>query len=159
MYHRCDDEPNLCYNGYHLMILCQKLLYLQSLDFVIQVQLFEKPNIQTLTNCTTTFRTPFWLDGPIGCKRVCVVFHQVYRLMQMFSLPYNFTDIIQLQTIDVINIQFNICEENEKISFDLPVALESLWYKMNHLCISLTDKQKVPLSFLQALQCPLSHGK
>jgi hypothetical protein len=159
MYHRCDDEPNLCYNGYHLMILCKKLLCLQSLDFVVQVQLLEKPNIQTLTNFTTTFCTPFWLDGPIGCKRVCVVFHQVYGLIQMFSLPYTFTDIIQFHTIDVINIQFNTCEENEKIPFDLSVALESLWYKMNHLSISLIDKQKIPLSFLQALQSPRSHGK
>ena len=54
MYHRCDDEPNVCYNGYHLMIPCKKLIYLQSLDFIIQVQLFEPPNIQMLTNCTTT---------------------------------------------------------------------------------------------------------
>jgi len=159
MYHRCDGEPDLCYNGYHLMNLCKKLLCLQSLDFCIQVQLFEKPNIQTLTSFTTTFRTPFWLNGPVGRKRVCVGFHQIYGIIQMFSLPYTFSDIPLFRTIDVINIQFNTNEENEKIPVSLSVALESLWYKMNHLSISLIEKQQVPLSFLQALRCPRSHGK
>lgn len=159
MYHRCDNEPDLSYNGYHLMMLCKKLLYLQSLDFIIQVQLFEKPNMQTLTNCIITFRTPFWLDGPMGCKRVCVVPHQVYCIVQMFSLPYTLADVIQLHTIDILDTQFNICKENEKISFNLPAELQALWYKMNNLYIILTDKQKVTSSFLQALQCPFSHGK
>jgi hypothetical protein len=156
MYHRCDDEPDLYYNGYRLRILCEKLLYLRSLHFAIQIQLFEQANSQTLTRFTSTFSTPFWLDGPLGCKRVCLDLHQLYGLIQMFSLPYTFSDIGLIRTIDLVNIQFNT---NEKVPISLSVALESLWCGMNRLFISLIENQKVSLSFCQALRCPRSQGE
>jgi hypothetical protein len=159
MYHRCEDKSELYYNGHRLKILCEKLLYLRTLHFAIQVQLFKKPNSQTLTNFTSTFCTPFWLNGPFGCKRVCVDFNQFYGLVQMFSLPYTFSDVPLVRTIDLINIQFNTHQEEKKIPINLSVELESLWRGMNRLYISLTENQKVPLSFCQALQYPRSQGE
>jgi hypothetical protein len=110
MYHRCEGEPNLNYNGDHLKSLCEKLSYLQILHFDIQVQLYEEFNNQILTDFISTFATCFWLNRPFGCKRVCVNFHQFHGFLQMFSLPYTFNDIPVMRTIDLINAQFNTNE-------------------------------------------------
>ncbi|CAF4000077.1 unnamed protein product [Rotaria magnacalcarata] len=159
IYHYCRGEPYLNYNGTRLSILCQKLLHLRSLHFAIQVQLCEKSNNQTLTEFTRTFRIPFWFDGPFGRKRVCVDFHQLYNIVQMFSLPYTFNGIALIRTINLIDMQFNTSEEEEKVPINLSLALESLWCGMDHIYICLAEKQKVPLPFFQALQCPRSQGK
>ncbi|CAF3886759.1 unnamed protein product, partial [Rotaria magnacalcarata] len=159
IYHYCRGEPYLNYNDTRLSILCQKLLHLRSLHFAIQVQLCEKSNNQTLTEFTRTFRIPFWFDGPFGRKRVCVDFHQLYNIVQMFSLPYTFNGIALIRTINLIDMQFNTSEEEEKVPINLSLALESLWCGMDHIYICLAEKQKVPLPFFQVLQCPHSQGK
>lgn len=159
MYHRSHNEPDLYYNGSRLQILCQNLFHLRSIDFAIQVQLFVKLDYEILSNLTRTFSTPFWLDGPFGCKEVCVDFHQFYGRIQMFSLPYTFTDMGLIRTIDLINIQFNTSKEENQIPTNLSVALEPLWSGMKRLFISLTEKQKIPIAFLQALRYSRSQGQ
>ncbi|CAF4088400.1 unnamed protein product, partial [Adineta steineri] len=84
MYHRCDNEPDLNYDGYSLSILCQKFLHLRSFHFALQIQMFERADENIINNFVNTFSTPFWLNGPFGCKRVCVDFEQIYGWIQMF---------------------------------------------------------------------------
>lgn len=139
-------------------MLCEKLPHLQSIKFGIQVQLFQKATKEMISHCTKTFCTPYWLNGPFGCKEVCVNFHQLYWHLQMFSLPYTFTDGGLARTIDLVQIQFNTCKEVDQIPTDLPRALEPLWTGMTRLFVSLFKNQQIPLSFLEALQHSRRHG-
>ncbi|CAF1191537.1 unnamed protein product [Adineta steineri] len=159
MYHRCDNEPHLNYNGYYLSILCEKLKHLRSLHFAIQIQLFEKADRNIINHFTKTFSTPFWLNGPFGYKRVCVDFEQTYGLIQMFSLPYTFNDITLIHSIDLINIQFNTDLEENKRSQSLTQELETLWSGMDRLFLRFDKNQILSSLFIQALQCPSTQNK
>ncbi|CAF1618793.1 unnamed protein product [Rotaria magnacalcarata] len=123
--HHCNVELDMCFGGYRLATVCSGLSHLRSLHF--------------------TFRTPFWLNEPLGCIRVCVNYHQVFRLVHMFSLPYVFSNSTVYRTTDLIDILFNTSEAEKDISNNLPIALRSLWSGMETLCISLFEKQKIPL--------------
>ncbi|CAF1291237.1 unnamed protein product [Adineta steineri] len=159
MYHRCDDEPHLNYNGYYLSILCEKLKNLRSLNFAIQIQLFEKADRNIINDFTKTFSTPFWLNGPFGYKRVCVDFEQTYGLIQMFSLPYTFNDITLIHSIDLINIQFNTDLEENKRSQSLTQELKTLWSGMDRLFLPFDKNQILSSLFIQALQCSSTQNK
>ena len=139
-------------------MLCEKLPHLQSIQFGIQVQLFQKSTNEMISHYTRTFSTPYWLNGPFGCKEVCVDFHQLYGHIQMFSLPFTFTNGGLVRTIDIANMQFNTCIEVNQIPTDLPRALESLWSGMTRLRVSLFKNQQIPLSFLEALRHSRRHG-
>ncbi|CAF5044408.1 unnamed protein product, partial [Rotaria magnacalcarata] len=157
--HHCNGELDVCFDGYRLATLCSGLSHLRSLHFGIQLQFIEPPSSQIMSDFIQAFRTPFWLNGPLGCIRVCVNYHQVFRLVQMSSLPYVFSNNTVFRTIDLIDILFNTSEAEKDISNHLPIALRSLWSGMETLCISLFEKQKIPTSFIHALQCPSSHNK
>jgi hypothetical protein len=156
--HYCNGELDICFNGHRLAILCNRLYHLRSLRFAIQVQFLERPTSQTLFDFLEDFRTPFWLDGPLGHIQVCVNYHQVFRFVQMYSLPYTFSDNTVFSTIDLIDVLFNKNKEEKEIRNDLSVALEPLWYGMKGLFISLAENQNIPISFLRALQYPYGQG-
>ncbi|CAF4027436.1 unnamed protein product [Rotaria magnacalcarata] len=109
--HHCNVELDMCFGGYRLATVCSGLSHLRSLHF--------------------TFRTPFWLNEPLGCIRVCVNYHQVFRLVHMFSLPYVFSNSTVYRTTDLIDILFNTSEAEKDISNNLPIALRSLWSELN----------------------------
>ena len=90
----------------------KKLPHLQSIQFGIQVQLFQKSTNEMISHYTRTFSTPYWLNGPFGCKEVCVDFHQLYGHIHMFSLPFTFTNGGLVRTIDIANMQFNTFQSN-----------------------------------------------
>jgi hypothetical protein len=71
----------------------------------------------------------------------------------MCSLPYLF-DQTSFRTIDLVNAQLNINDDNRQIPRDLSVALEPLWYDMRSLGLTFTEKQHISLTFLRALPCP-----
>lgn len=156
--HYCNGDTDMCFNGYRLAILCNKLSRLQSIHFAIQIPLMEKPIRQILTDFIRAFRTPFWLDGPLGCIQVCVTYHQIQRSVQMCSLPYTFPDNTVFHTIDLIDVLFNNIEEEKQIQNDLSITLAPLWHGTKWLFIAFTKNQKIPISFLRALQCPHSQG-
>jgi hypothetical protein len=145
-----------CFNGHRLATLCKKLSHLRSLHFTILGQLIEPPSKQILSDFIQAFRTPFWLDGPLGRIRVCLDYHQAFGFVQIFSLPYTYSDATLYHTIDLIDALFNTEEETPD---DLSVALQPLWSDMRWLLISLVENQKIPTSFLRALQCPSSQSE
>ncbi|CAF1613865.1 unnamed protein product [Adineta ricciae] len=159
IYHRCENEPDLNYDGYSLSILCQKLIHLRSFHFAIQIQMFEIIDENIVDNFTKTFSTPFWLNGPFGCKRVCVDFEPMYGLIQIYSLPYVFNDKNLIRSIDLVNIKFNTdLKENKKLQ-NLSQKLETLWVGMNRLYLHFDKNQVLSSLFIQTLQCPASQGK
>ena len=157
--HYCNGEVDICFDGHRLATLCNRLSHLRSLDFAIQVQFLERPTSQTLFDFLQAFRTPFWLDGPLGRIQVCVNYHQVLRFVQMYSLPYTFSDNTVFCTIDLIDVLFNHGEKEKEIQNDLSIALETLWHGMKSLFISLLEKQKIPLLFLRTLQSSGNQSK
>ena len=150
--HFCNGEIEHCFNGHRLATLCNKLSRLRSLHFAILGQLIKLSSRQILSDFIKTFRTSFWLDGPLGSIRVCVNYHEVFGFIQMFSLPYTFSDTTLFLTIDLIDVLFNTAEEKIQTSDDLSVGLGPLWYGMRWLLISLVKNQKIPMSFIRALQ-------
>ncbi|CAF4084801.1 unnamed protein product, partial [Adineta steineri] len=157
--HYCNGDIDMCFNGYRLASLCNKLSRLQSIHFAIQIPFMEEPTRQILSDFIQAFRTPFWLDGPVGCIQVCVNYNQIHRCVQMCSLPYTFTDNTLFNTIDLINVLFNNIEQEKQIQNDLSIALAPLWYGAVWLFILFTKDQKIPISFLHALQYPHSQDK
>jgi hypothetical protein len=157
--HYCNGEIDVCFDGHRLTTLCNMLSHLRSLHFVLQVEFFEQPTKEILYNFLQPFRTAFWLDGPLGRIQVCVNYHQVSRLMQMYSLPYTFSDDTVFRTIDLIDELFNHSEEEKEIEINLSVALEPLWYGMTSLFISFVENQEIPILFLRALQSSHSQSK
>ncbi|CAF0813267.1 unnamed protein product [Adineta steineri] len=157
--HYCKGEVDICFNGYHLTTLCNKLSRLRSLHFTIQIPFLEHPDSEILAHFIAAFRTPFWLDGPMGYIRVCVNYHRLMRFVQIYSLPYTFYDDTVFHTIDLIDVLFNDNEYGKQTQKDLPVTLETLWYGVRWLYISFNKNQKIPISFLYALQCSRSQGR
>ncbi|CAM4786161.1 unnamed protein product [Rotaria magnacalcarata] len=157
--HYCNGELDICFDGHRLAALCSRLSHLRSLHFAIQLQFIESPSRQILYDFIEAFRTPFWLDGPLGRIRVCVNYHQVFDHVQIFSLPYTFFDNTIYRTIDLIDALFNTSEKGQETSNDLSITLRSFWCGIRCLFISLVEKQKIPVSFLYALQCPPSQNK
>ncbi|CAF1368399.1 unnamed protein product [Adineta ricciae] len=154
--HYCRGDIDMCFNGCRLATLCKKLSRLQSIHFAIHIPLMERATHQILCGFIQAFRTPFWLDGPLGCIQVCVNYHQINRCVQMCSLPYTFTGSTLFHTIDLIDALFNNIEEEKQIQTDLSTTLASLWRETKWLFISFTENQKIPISFLRALHCPYS---
>jgi hypothetical protein len=157
--HYCNGEVDICFNGHRLALLCSRLSHLRSLNFAIQVQFIERRSTQTLTDFVQTFRTPFWLDGPLGHIQVCVTYHQAFDYVQMYSLPYTFSDNTLFCTIDLLDVIFNNIEEEKERPNNLSIELRPLWYGTKWLFISSVEKQKIPISFVHALQCPYSQSK
>jgi hypothetical protein len=79
--------------------------------------------------------------------------------MQMYSLPYTFSDEPVFRTIDLIDELFNYSEEEKEIEINLPIALEPLWYGLTWLSISFVKNQRIPILFLRTLQSPHSQSK
>ncbi|CAF1077565.1 unnamed protein product [Adineta steineri] len=156
MYHRCNNEPDLNYDGYSLSILCRKFLHLRSFHFALQIQMFEKADENVINNFVNTFSTPFWLNGPFGCKRVCVDFEQIYGCLQIFSLQFTFNDTTLTRSIDLTNIQFNTDLEENQTSKHLSQKLETLSFGMDRLLLSFDKNQILSSVFIQALRCPSS---
>lgn len=157
--HHCNGERDICFDGRRLAALCGRLPHLRSLHSAIQLQFIEPPNRQVLYEFIEPFHTPFWLNGPLGRITVCVNYHQVLDYLQIFSLPYIFFDNTVYRTIDIIDTLFNTNEEEQEIPTDLSIALRSFWCGIRCLFISLFEKQKIPVSFLHAHQCPSTQSK
>jgi hypothetical protein len=157
--HYCNHEVNTCFNGHRLATLCNRLSHLRSLHFSIETQFLYGPIRQTLFDFLQAFRTPFWLDGPLGHIQVCVTYQQIGHCVQMYSLPYTFSDNMVFCTIDLIDALFNSNEEENEIRNDLSVALQPLWYGMKRLYVSFFANQEIPILFLRALQYPHGQGK
>ncbi|CAF4688296.1 unnamed protein product, partial [Rotaria sp. Silwood2] len=64
--HYCSGELDICFDGHRLAALCSRLSHLRSLHFAIQLRFIEPPSRQILYDFIEAFRTPFWLDGPLG---------------------------------------------------------------------------------------------
>jgi hypothetical protein len=156
--HYCNGELDICFNGDRLVSLCSRLSCLRSLHFAIRLRFLERPSTQILFDFIHAFQTPFWLNGSLGCVRVCVNYHQVFEFVQIFSLPYTFSDNPLFLTIDLIDIVFNDSEDEKKLSNNLSITMEPFWCGIKWLFISLVEKQKIPISFLHALQCPFSQS-
>ncbi|CAF2990954.1 unnamed protein product [Rotaria sp. Silwood2] len=148
---------HLTINILNLTTLYVLLHYLPQLEYL--GQLIKLSSRQILSDFIETFRTSFWLDGPLGSIRVCIDYHEVFGFIQMFSLPYTFSDTTLFLTIDLIGVLFNTREEKIETSDGLSVALGPLWYEMRWLLISLVKNQKIPMSFLRALQYCKRQGK
>ena len=157
--HYCNGKVDQCFNSHRLAALCSRLSHLRTLHFAILGQSIERPRSHTLSDITHAFCTPFWLDGPLGRIRVCVDYHQVMGFVQMFSLPYTFPDAALFHIIDLIDVLFNTNEDEKEASNDLSIALRPLWRGMIWLIIFFLDEQKIPISFLCALQSPDSQGE
>ncbi|CAF4480991.1 unnamed protein product [Rotaria magnacalcarata] len=142
-----------------LRVLNLRLSRLRSLNFAIHLQFIERRSTQTLTDFAQTFRTPFWLDGPLGRIQFCMTYDQAFNFVQIFSLPYTFSDNILFYTIDLIDVLFNNSEEEKERPNNLSIALRPLWCGMRWLFISMVEKQKIPISFIHALQCSCSQNK
>jgi hypothetical protein len=106
-----------------------------------------------------SFRTPFWLDGPLGCTRVSVDFSQLYFVMHMISLPYALRDKGLLRTLDLLDMQFNIIDEQERPLSDVSNLLADFWRRVPWLKIQFGERKDVPLSFLRTLQTYNKHGE
>jgi hypothetical protein len=150
----CDGYINFCFDGHRLATLCGKLSQLQSLSFVVELRLINKPNNDIISEFTKTFCTPFWVNGPLGRIRVCVCYNSTYNAIETYSLPYMFPDHALFHTIDIIDVQFNISEDKRQIPIDLSVALEPLWYNIKQVMLSFGEQKQIPLIFLRALHCP-----
>ncbi len=157
--HYCNGELDICFDGHRLTILCNRLSHLRILHFAIQLQFIERPSRQILYDFIEPFRTPFWLDGSLGRKRVCVNYHQVLNYIQIFSIPYTFFDNTAYFTIDLIDTLFNISEENQEIQNGLSITHIYFLTGIRRLYLSFVEKQKIPVSFLYSLQCSSSHSK
>ncbi|CAF0983838.1 unnamed protein product [Adineta ricciae] len=138
MYHRCENEPELNYNGYSLSVLCRKLIHLRSFHFAIEIQMFEKADEVIVHNFTKTFTTPFWLNGPFGCKRV---------------------DKNLIHSTNLMNIEFNTDLEENPRSENLSQKLATLWFGMHRLFLLFDKDQTLPSLFIPTLHCPSSQGK
>ncbi|CAF3029462.1 unnamed protein product [Rotaria sp. Silwood2] len=68
--HYCSGELDICFDGHRLAALCSRLSHLRSLHFAIQLRFIEPPSRQILYDFIEAFRTPFWLDGPLGRIRI-----------------------------------------------------------------------------------------
>jgi hypothetical protein len=77
----------------------------------------------------------------------------------MYSLPCTFSDNTLFCTTDLLDVLFNNSEEEKEKPNNLSVELRPLWYGMKCLFISSVGKQKIPMSFVHALQCPYSQSK
>lgn len=158
MSHMCNDDFNFCFDGYRLANLCSKLIQLEKLSFFFIIKLIEKANENLISKFTKSFCTPFWFYGPLGCIQVGVDYHSKWNMIQIFSFPYIFYQTGLAHTIDLINVQFNVYQENiGQIPNNLSVSLQPLWYNMRRLMLSFNDKQHIPLTFLRALQSPFNH--
>lgn len=157
--HYCNGERDICFDGHRLAVLCNKLSHLRSLHFAIHLRFIQPPGRQILDEFIEAFRTPFWLNGPLGRIRVGVNYHQVFDHVQIFSLPYTFFDNTVYHTIDIIDTLFNINEKEQEIQDDLSISLQNLWCGIRCLIISFVENQKIPISFLYALQCPSTQSK
>lgn len=157
--HYCNDEVDEFFNGHHLATLCSRLSHLRSLNFAIKLQFIERRNIRSLTDFAQTFRIPFWLDGPLGRIQVCTTYDQVFDFVQMFSLPYTFSDNTLFYTIDLIHVLFNTSEEERERPNNLSVVLRPLWCGMRWLYVFMVEKLQIPISFIHALQCSCSQSK
>ncbi len=113
--HYCNHEVDACFNGRRLATLCNRLSHLRSLHFAIETQFLYRPIRQALFDFLQAFRTPFWLNGPLGHIQVCVTYHQILLCVQMYSLPYTFSDNMVFRTIDLIDVLFNSSEEEKEI--------------------------------------------
>ncbi len=157
-YHICNDDFNLCFNGYRLATLCGKLSQLRKLSFAIEVRLIAKPDNDFISKFTKAFSTPFWLTGFLGRTKVCVDYNSIRNQIQIFSLPYIFSEQSLIHTVDLINIQFNNHVENmRQILPDLYIDLKPLWHNMKCLAVIFDENQQVPLAFLRALQYPFRY--
>ena len=159
MYHCCDENFDLYLDGHRLAKLCSKLVQLRTLHFVINVQLRGIEESRNMDYFIDSFRTPFWLDGPLGCTRVSVEFSQLYFVMHMISLPYALRDKGLLRTLDLLDMQFNIIDEQERSLYDVSNLLDDFWRRVPWLKIHFGERQDVPLSFLRTLQTYNKHGE
>lgn len=159
--HNCNGIIDKCFDGHHLVNLCQKLPRLQSFSFGIQLQFLERFNNEILNDFIEAFRESYWINGPLGCIRVCVNYHQVFRLVQIYSLPYKFSENIIYCTIDLVETKFNVNDDDESriIRKSLSMPFELLWHGMRWLCLSFNEKQKIPITFFETIQYLHGRGK
>ena len=137
--------------------LCKKLHRLRSVKFSMLLRVHGEASLpDMLDEFTRSFRTPYWLDGPLGRVNVAVDTHRFDNLVQITSLPYAFPWTVLLRTVDFVNVQFNTQEEQTS-SRDPPTMLESSWVPFRCVAIRLDVKELVPLAFLRALQS--AHAK
>ena len=70
MYYWRFDQRHFYGNADQFSELCQKLHQLRSVQLTINVQLFDELTDDTVAGFTRSFRTAYWLDGPLG-RAVC----------------------------------------------------------------------------------------
>ena len=153
--HLCNDDLNLCFDGHRLAKLCGKLTQLQKISFFFENKLLEQSNGNLISKLTQSFTTSFWLTGHLGRVQVGVSYNSTRNMIQIFSLPYNFTEVSFNHSLDLIDVQFNTAHENSRQSpDDLWSSLQPLWSKMTEIALELHDKQHIPLTFLRVLCSP-----
>ena len=151
MYYWRFDQRHFYGNADQFSELCQKLHQLRSVQLTINVQLFDELTDDTVAGFTRSFRTAYWLDGPLGRVCVAVDLHRLYKVVQINSVPYAFSGTSLIRTVDFVNVQFNTQEEHCS-ALDVPGLLESTWTGFERVMITFDVKQSVPLAFLRALQ-------
>ena len=136
-----------------------KLGQLQSLNFSINIQLKTRHESSLMNDFTNSFRTPFWLDGPLGCTTVSVDFDQTHGIIHMLSLPFTFRIKSLLRTLDLLDVQLNTIEANRPTPSDLCGLLKQFWHSAPKVILHFDKKQYIPVSFLQSLQIPNKYGE
>lgn len=145
------DQPYFHSNADSFTDLCQKLHRLRSVNFRISLQVQGEPPSDILAGFTQSFRTYYWLDGPLGRVNVAVDLHRLFNVVQISSLPYAFPWTCVLRSVDFVNVQFNTPEEHIS-SMDTSIMLKSSWMRSERLAIKVDVKESVSLAFLRALQ-------
>ena len=159
VHHHCDDKFDLCLNGHRLAILIMRLSHLRSLHFSINVQLKTRHESSLMNDFTNSFRTPFWLNGPLGCITVSVDFDQTHGIIHMLSLPFTFRIKSILRTLDLLDVQLNTIEGNRLTPTDLCGLLKQFWHSAPKVVLHFEKNQYIPVSFLQSLQIDNKHGE
>ena len=157
MHYCSSDAPYFLANADPFSEMCQKLHQLRSVRFNISVKLFIAPTRNNLAGFTRSFRTDYWLHGPLGRVCVSVDHHRIRNAVQIHSLPYNFSDILLERTVDFLDMQFNTQEEELSCPLDTARLLKSSLVDFVRLSVYFSAKESVPLAFLRALQS--GHGK
>ena len=151
------DQPYFWKNADPFTDLCQKLHRLRSVQFRMSLQILGEPPPDILAGFTRSFRTHYWLDGPLGCVNVAVDVHRIHNVVQIISLPYAFPSTCLLRSIDLVNVQFNARDEGECAPLNISALFESVWTRVQRLAIEFNVNELIPLSFLRALQS--AHAK
>ena len=157
MYYWHCGHPHFRSNADPFTDLCRKLHRSRLVRSTINVQIYLEPPPHVLAGCTRSFRTDYWLDGPVIRVRVAVDLNRIFNVDQIISLPYHCPDTCLMRTVDFLDMQFNTPETEILSSHFTCLSLQSSWRSFRRLKLHFDEKESVPLAFLRALQS--AHGR